>query len=482
MRYLSSGKRKLIDFYRFRFGLFGVPEGQLTFQEFLHWFVLHSRDEGFHLYLSKDVVSYLLKRRRLNRFSRIELVIFLNRSKSDSVFRSSIPKKSFSRWLMDHGDREYPLLSQFQSEPPPVSVGTSKEGYSDVLIVCPSNLDTGIGRLVKNVSDQCQNLDLVVELLSFEFVNHASNLREKFQCCAANSKLVIYCLSLIEINYLYYLLGPDLMRSVSAKSIFYGPWELEKIPKSLLRGLCGVNEIWAISQFANQAFSTCHPNVVHIGIAIGEKANEVERVGSPFFQFLTVCATGSYLERKNPVGVLNAFLKAFPMENSTSPFRLRIHISDVSNLDLLPEFSDLDDRVSVTFGSMDRSEYVAMFEESQCYISLHRAEGFGHAIAEAINFGLPVIATKYGGITDFCTEENCYFIEYKEIEIVSGEYPYSYGLKWANPDLDCAVEAMKKVGSVGLDGLELNSLRNYTDAVERKIRLKLAQRICSVGR
>ena len=482
MRYLSSGKRKLTHFYRFRFGVFGDPEEHLSFQDFLHWFVLHSSDEGFHLYLSKDVVGYLFKRRRFNRFSRIEQAIFLYRSKSDSLFRLSISRKIFSQWLRDHGKSEYPLLTQIQRESRSVSFGASKGGYSDVLLVCPSNLETGIGRLVKTVSNQCQNLDLIVELKIFEFLNHASNLREEFQRSAANSKLVIYCLSLVELNYLYYSLGPELMESVSSKSIFYGPWELEKIPKSLLSGLCGVNEIWAISQFANQAFSTHHSNVIDIGIAIGESADEAKGVGSPFFQFLTVCAVGSYLERKNPEGVLNAFLTAFPKESSTGPFRLRIHISDVSNLDLLPEFSDLDKRVSVTFGSLDRSGYEEMFESSQCYVSLHRAEGFGHAIAEAINFGLPVIVTKYGGITDFCTEENCHFIEYKEIEISSGDYPYSYGLKWADPDLDCAVEAMKKVGSSGLNRLELNSLRNYTDNVEYKVRLKLAERICSVDR
>ena len=481
MQCIASGKRKLTQFYRFRFGVSEVTERSLSFPDFLHWFVLHSQNEGFHVHLSRDVVRYLLYRRRFNRFSRIEQAIFLHRSKSDPMFRSSVSKKAFPQWLSDHGANEYSLITHLQIDSLSVLVDTSNGSYSDVLIVCPSNLDTGIGQLVKNVSTQCKNLDLIFEIQHFEFVNHPSDFREEFQRSASSAKVVIYCLSLVELNYLYFSLGPDLMESVSSKSIYYGPWELEEVPRSLCSGLRGVCEIWAISKFANRAFSTRHSNVVDVGIAIGESPNEVERDSSAFFQFLTVCAIGSYLERKNPLGVLNAFLTAFPNESKAGHFRLRIHISDACNLDMLPEFVNLDERVSVTFGSLDRSEYEEMFECSQCYVSLHRAEGFGYAIAEAINFGLPVIVTKYGGVLDFCNSKNSYLIEYKEIEIVTGDYPYAHGLTWADPDMDCAVEAMIKVGSSTLGRQERNSLNSYADVVQRKIKFRLAQLICPSG-
>jgi glycosyltransferase involved in cell wall biosynthesis len=80
-----------------------------------------------------------------------------------------------------------------------------------------------------------------------------------------------------------------------------------------------------------------------------------------------------------------------------------------------------------------------------CYVSLHRSEGFGLTPAEAMCAGKPVIATAYGGNVDFMTSENSYLAKYKLIEIDRDYHPYLKGFVWADPDLDHAAELMRHV-------------------------------------
>jgi glycosyltransferase involved in cell wall biosynthesis len=80
-----------------------------------------------------------------------------------------------------------------------------------------------------------------------------------------------------------------------------------------------------------------------------------------------------------------------------------------------------------------------------CYVSLHRSEGLGFTIAEAMSYGKPVIATGYSGNLTFMHEENSYLVPYVLTNVPPECDPYPAGALWAEPDLDRAAGFMRHV-------------------------------------
>ena len=78
-------------------------------------------------------------------------------------------------------------------------------------------------------------------------------------------------------------------------------------------------------------------------------------------------------------------------------------------------------------------------------MSLHRSEGFGLTLAEAMALGKPVIATQYSGNTDFMTPTNSLPVGYRIVTLERDAGPYVKGSHWAEPDLDHAAELMRAV-------------------------------------
>jgi glycosyltransferase involved in cell wall biosynthesis len=114
---------------------------------------------------------------------------------------------------------------------------------------------------------------------------------------------------------------------------------------------------------------------------------------------------------------------------------------------------------------------LGLIRSSDSYVSLHRAEGFGLGMAEAMTFGRIVIGTGYSGSTDFLTDETGYPVPYKLRPLEAHEYPWSRGQQWAEPDQDAAVEIMRQVVANPAEGKQLGErareyvLRRYSAAV-----------------
>ena len=81
-------------------------------------------------------------------------------------------------------------------------------------------------------------------------------------------------------------------------------------------------------------------------------------------------------------------------------------------------------------------------------MSLHRSEGFGLTLAEAMHAGKPTIATAYGGNVDFMDNETSCLIDYKLIELERNFGPYMKGAVWAEPDVEAAAAAMLRLRDV----------------------------------
>src|SRR5262249_14120959 len=80
-----------------------------------------------------------------------------------------------------------------------------------------------------------------------------------------------------------------------------------------------------------------------------------------------------------------------------------------------------------------------------CLVSLHRSEGFGRFLAEAMWLGRPVIATAYSGNVDFMTSDVSCLVNYRLGPVAPHAYPFWQDPMWADPDLDEAAGCVTRL-------------------------------------
>jgi glycosyltransferase involved in cell wall biosynthesis len=163
------------------------------------------------------------------------------------------------------------------------------------------------------------------------------------------------------------------------------------------------------------------------------------------FVFLTIFDLLSVLERKNPIGAITAFRRAF---GNSKDCHLVLKISHAQErpqqmATLTAAAAGLP--VTIINRTIDRAQVNGLIRACDCLVSLHRSEGFGLSIAEAMYLSKPVIATDYSGNTDFTRSDNAFLVEYDLTRVPKGCDPYDEGAVWAEPRLDHAVKQMQSV-------------------------------------
>ena len=111
------------------------------------------------------------------------------------------------------------------------------------------------------------------------------------------------------------------------------------------------------------------------------------------------------------------------------------------------------------------------------YVSLHRAEGYGLTMAEAMMLGKPVVATGYSGNLEFMDEDNSVLVPYSKVRIPMGQRPYPAGAMWANPDVEAAAAAMLRLASDPAAGTRLGA-RARADVLEHHSPARRAADLC----
>ena len=229
-------------------------------------------------------------------------------------------------------------------------------------------------------------------------------------------------------------------------------WEASVFPERWHEAFDYVDELWAGSEFVAETLAAASPKpVVHMPMPVTLPPLvdlPREALGLPGgFVFLLVYDFASVLARKNPVGLIDAFLRAFPDPEEGARLVLKSinserHPNEHDQVRLAakghPHVHLLDFYVSA-------DEKNAMIAAADCYASLHRSEGFGITMAEAMLLGKPVVATAYSGNLDFMRPENSYLVDYELAPIGPGHGPYPPEAQWAEPDLDHAARLMREV-------------------------------------
>ncbi|MBW0254619.1 glycosyltransferase [Cellulomonas sp. PS-H5] len=229
-------------------------------------------------------------------------------------------------------------------------------------------------------------------------------------------------------------------------------WEVEDFPASQHGGFAAVEEVWVATDFIRDAIAphtalpvtTLTPPLPQRPAAPALGRADLGLPEGPLFLFAFDFL--STAERKNPLGLVDAFCAAFGPEDGpvlvvksinadqrpADAERLRLRVAGLPHVLLLEEYLDADARD-------------ALMAACDCYVSLHRSEGLGLTMAEAMAWGKPVIATRYSGNLQFMTDANSYLVDWTPVPIPDDAAPYPAGSTWAEPDLDHAARLMREV-------------------------------------
>ncbi len=229
------------------------------------------------------------------------------------------------------------------------------------------------------------------------------------------------------------------------------PWELPRWPTAWHHAWNSVQEIWGISQYTASAYGLAPvpvkpvPLPVCLGV-VGEKTRSDFNLPSQSYLFVFAFDLNSSLARKNPQAVVRAFQLAFP-KVGTQEVGMVIKINHPNDKDrewkALKRQMKKDKRIHLLEGSFRKQDVTALLKSCDCFISLHRAEGFGRAIAEAQLLEMPVITTGFSGNIDFCTSASTQLVDFQLRDMAAGEYFYAAGQHWAEPDITHAARQMQ---------------------------------------
>jgi glycosyltransferase involved in cell wall biosynthesis len=389
------------------------------------------------------------------RVSRYLREVYLSRPDLSRAF-PEVPGRDTARfyeWAHEHGRAEIPIPDPFL--PPrtvPARASASVRPLSTAVNLV-GFLDASLG-----IGDVARRLGRALDAAGVAHADVSLPLRAGGPSAAFDQPAAPYETSIVCVN-------PDSLASVAdhtGESFFRDRytiglwfWETAELAPAMAWAFDLVDEVWAASEFVAAALRARAPARVPVHLVklpllapIVDQAFDLTELdlaaGRP--TFVTSWDYLSVVDRKNPLGALDAYVQAFA-DDGEAQLLLK-----ATNADRRP-----DDHQRVVHAARDRSDvhvftghltsprYAALLASAAAVVSLHRSEGLALNLADAIALGVPVIATDYGGNVDFMDADDTYLVPYRMIDVGPGHHPYPSDARWADPDVGHACECLRDV-------------------------------------
>jgi len=256
-------------------------------------------------------------------------------------------------------------------------------------------------------------------------------------------------------------------------NIGYWAWELPEFPDAWVHHSNYFDEIWTPSRFTTEAIAQKLPLPVltmpHAISFARPRGDFRAKYGLPAdkFLFLFLYDLNSYSERKNPAAVLEAFRRS-GLAGRGAALVIKVHNTtrNPDDFERLREAAAALPGTTLITQTLSRAEIYELESACDCFVSLHRSEGFGLALAECMFLGKPVIATDWSGTTDFINSQNACPVRAQLVTLDRTHGPYAKGQTWADPDIDHAAWWMqqlhtdtglaRKIGAAARQTIEAN--------------------------
>ena len=352
-----------------------------------------------------------------------------------------------------------------------------------IQLIGPLNKSSGLGQATRMSADALSRTSLAIRLVDFDLDNPAPvGFNEELACEPLGSAAV----NLIHLNAesipLVFAYLPDAFKD--SYNIGYFFWELDTPAKCHELALELLDEVWVSTEYGvSQYKGESTKPVKNVGMTYEElniplkaecRAEVCSRFGIDTSStiFLTTFDAMSFVQRKNPQAVIKAFKEAFKgNENVTLVLKTqnRDYVADSQQLRIWRSIESLvssDQRIKLVNETMQYKDVLKLKKAADCYVSLHRSEGWGFGMIEAMNLDTPVICTAYSGNVDFCSSNNCWLVDYEEVYL--GDWDYIFvkpGQKWADPSVRHAASCMREL--FNNPSLATQKSKNATEYISR---------------
>lgn len=324
---------------------------------------------------------------------------------------------------------------------------------SGVNLVGYLNHVIGLGESARQFEGALRAAGVPHALAAIDLGFHAPRLPERVAPWLAEAELP-FDVTVLWCNPDRYGIDVDLETLPGRRLVGRWAWELSHLPNEWRAAADWFCEIWTSSRFVRDAVRSA----VSVPVRIVPMALEVPtvpaldrsrwNVSSDRLLFLFVFDHHSIAARKNPLGLITAFLDAFPDGRDAALLIKSINAADMPEAAAeLSRAASGHPSVHVVDIAVPGPERLALLAGCDCYVSLHRSEGFGMTIAEAMAYARPVIATDYGGSVDFFDASTGYPVRWSPARVGETNPVYPADGVWAEPDLRHAAQLMRQVAA-----------------------------------
>ncbi len=313
----------------------------------------------------------------------------------------------------------------------------------------------GLGQSARLLADMMEAAQIPYTLYDFALPNGLMSANE-YAYDHKISQSLPYNINLIHIN-------PDEMQLMYSRlpadtwdysyNIAFWLWELETIPESWTQYFSMLDEIWTPSEFISENLRKVTDLPVRT-VPYWVTADTDEKYTRSFFGlpqdkflFLTMYDSNSTMERKNPMGAVRAFKNAFKAENTSVGLVVKVNNAREADLSVLHEALKDYDNIYYITETLEKVQVNSLIKACDVFVSLHRAEGFGLVMAEAMINGTPCIATNWSSNTEFMNNNVACMVGYDFVTLDHDCPPYKKGSVWADARISEASDYMVRLVS-----------------------------------